>query len=187
MGYTLASVRLGAFREETLKPILYALLALLTSLLVILGLRHVPLRHRIVAPQTATILSWLMLAGAVVCGLLVVRTPDLAEYMTVRRFTLDAAHFWIGIGVLLVGLVLALQGPDKSAAGVTPASLAKLLWALLIFTSACGVLILLKLGWLGTLTRLAYTGLDLGLTLLALICVVTLLLRLGRTDAPQAN
>ncbi|MGC8988762.1 MAG: hypothetical protein ACP5MD_01435 [Verrucomicrobiia bacterium] len=121
LGYTLASVRLGAFREETLKPILYGLLGLLTSLLVILGVRHVALRHRIVAPKTATILSWLMLVGAVVCGLLAVRTPDLAEYMTVQRSTLDAAHFWIVTSVLLVGLVLALQGPDKSAAAVTPA------------------------------------------------------------------
>lgn len=178
LGYTSTLVRLGAFREETLKPVLYALLTLLTSLIVILGLRNVALRHGVVTPQTATMLSWLVLAGVVVVGLLVMRTPDLAEYMVAQRFTLDAAHFWIGIGVLLVGLVLALQRPIQGAPGATPAGLGRLLWALLIFTGACGALILLKLGWLDTVTRFAYTGFDLGLTLLALICVVTLLLRL---------
>jgi hypothetical protein len=187
LGFSAASVRLGAFREETLKPLLYALLALLTGLLVILGLRGVALRHGVVSPAAAVGWSWLALAGLVVGGIIVARTPDLAEYMTARRFTLDAAHFWIGICLLLVGLVLALQRPAKETVAATQAGLRKALWVLLVFTGACGALVLVKPGFLGGLTRMAYTGFDLGLTLLALLSVITLLVRLGKPAAAMAS
>jgi len=49
----------------------------------------------------------------------------------------------------------------------------------LVVTGACGGLVLLKLGFLATLTRWAYTGFDLGLTLLALASILTLLVRLS--------
>jgi len=144
-------------------------------------------RHGVVSSRAATGWAWLALAGFVVAGLIVARTPDLAEYMTARRFTLDAAHFWIGTGVLLVGLVLALQRRPDKAAAATPAGLRNALWVLLVFTGACGGLMLLKFSFLATLTRLAYTGFDLGLTLLALVSVVTLLLRLAQPAAADAG
>jgi hypothetical protein len=187
LGYSSASVRLGAFREQTLKPILYGLLALLAGLVVILGLRQMAVRHQVVSPSAAGGWSWLALAGLVVGGILVWRTPELAEYMTARRFTLDAAHFWIGVGILLFGLVLALQRPARGAAASTPAGLARALWVLLVFTGACGGVVLVKLRFLDPLTRWAYTGFDLGLTLLALVSVVTLLLQLGAPAAPEAG
>jgi len=187
LGYSTAAVRLGAFREETLKPALYALLALLAGLLVILGLRGVALRHGVVSAAAAVGWSWLALAGLVASGVIVARSPDLAEYMTARRFTLDAAHFWIGIGVLLAGLMLALQRPVRGAAASTPASWRNALWVLLVFTGACGALVLLKLGFLATLSRWAYTAFDLGLTLVAMVSVVTLLLRLARPAAAEAG
>lgn len=180
LGYSAGSVWLGAFREATLKPILYTLLALLVGLLIILGVRNVAVRHGVVTQQTAIALSWVVLACMIVGGIVVVRTPDLAEYMTARRFALDAGHFWIGMGVLLVGLVLALQQPAKNRPGATPACLRMCLGVLLIFTGACGALMLLKLGFLAAPTRLAYTGFDLGLTLVALVSVIALLLRLGK-------
>ena len=187
LGYSSVSVRLGAFREESLKPVLYALLALLAGLLVILGLRGVAVRHRVLSPSAAVGWSWLALAGFVVGGVLVARFPELTEYMTARRFTLDAAHFWIGVGVLLVGSVLALQRPFNGRDAATPAVLGKALWALLVLTGVCGGLLLLKLVWLETLTRWAYTGFDLGLTLLALIAVITLVLRVGKPAEPAPD
>lgn len=187
LGFSSASVRLGAFREETLKPVLYGLLALLAGLLMILGLRDLAVRREVVSAPRASTLSWLALAGLVVGGFIVVRTPDLAEYMTARRFTLDAAHFWIGMGVLLVGLVLALQKRVPSAVNATSAGFRRLLWLLLFITGACGTLVLLKLGWLATLTRWAYTGFDLGVTLIALVSVIALCARLGRPAALQPN
>lgn len=187
LGYSAASVRLGAFREATLKPVLYALLALLAGLLVILGLREVAVRHDAVAPPAATAWSWLALAALVVGGVLVARSPELAEHMTARRFSLDAGHFWIGTGILLVGLVLALQRRVHGVAGGTPSGLAGLLWLLVVFTAACGALVLLKPGWLATLTRWAYTGFDVGLVLLALVSVLVLLGRLGRAPMSGAR
>jgi hypothetical protein len=179
LGYPKWAVRLGAFREATLKPVIYALLALLVGLLIIVGLREMAVRHQVATPQIVSTLAWLALAGLVVGGIIVARTPDLAEYMAARRFTLDAAHFWVGIGILLIGLALALQGPVKGAAEGAPAGLGKVLWVLLIFTGACGGLVLLKPGFLAALTRLAYTGFDLGLALLALASIITMLWRLG--------
>jgi hypothetical protein len=187
LGYSLASVRLGAFREETLKPILYAMLALLAGLLVILGLRGVAVRHGALSAQAAAGWSWLALAALVVGGVIVARSPDLAEYMTAQRFTLDAAHFWIGVGVLFVALVLALQHTTKEASATTPAGLRGALWLLLVITGGCGALVLMKLGFLAALTRWAYTGFDLGVTLLAIVSAVTLLLRLGKSAKPDAG
>ena len=187
LGYSTASVWLGAFREATLKPVLYALLAMLGGLWVILGLRSVALRHQVVSPTAAAGWSWSAVAALVVGGIIVARSPELAEYMIVRRFTLDAAHFWMGIGVLIVGLVLALQRPAKPAADSTPAVLRSALWVLLLFTGACGGWMLAKPDFLGALTRLAYTGFDLGLTLVALTSVVTLLLRLARPTAAEVG
>jgi hypothetical protein len=69
---------------------------------------------------------------------------ELTEYMTVRRFTLDAAHFWIGMGILLLSVVLALQHPTKTATQCTPPSLARILWGLILFTGLCGGLVLLR-------------------------------------------
>ena len=163
------------------------MLALLAGLIVILGLRGVAVRHGALSSQAAAGWSWLALAGLVMGGIIVARSPDLAEYMTARRFTLDAAHFWIGMAVLLVGLVLALQHPARGALAATPAGLRKALWVLLVFTGACGGVVLLKLRFLDPLTRWAYTGFDLGLTLLALVSVVTLLLQLGAPAAPEAG
>ncbi|MHC1769292.1 MAG: multiheme c-type cytochrome [Verrucomicrobiia bacterium] len=185
LGYSTASVRIGAFREQTLKPVFYALLAVLSGLLVILGLRGVAVRHQVVSPSAAVGWSWLALAGMVLGGLLVARSPGLTEYMTARRFTLDAGHFWVGISVLIVGLVLALQRPVSGRGTGTPAALRKALWALLLLAGVCGALVLLKFGWLAALTRWAYTGFDLGLALLALGSVLTLVLRLARGGSSE--
>lgn len=70
-----------------------------------------------------------------------------------------------------------------------PFALTAMLWASLVLTGACGGLVLLKPAWLATLTRWAYTGFDIGLTLVTLLSVVAVLLRLGRpaelTPTPQ--
>ncbi len=187
LGYSSASVRLGAFREETLKPVLYALLALLSGLLVILGLRDVAVSRQILSASSAVAWSWLAVIALVIGGIMVGRSPELTEYMTARRFTLDAAHFWVGIGVLLVGLVLALQQPAPGTSTATPAGLRRALWLLLVITGACGALVLVKVSWLATLTRWAYTGFDVGVTLIALVSIIALLARLGRPLLLQPN
>jgi nitrate/TMAO reductase-like tetraheme cytochrome c subunit len=180
LGYSPWSVKLGAVREETLKPWTYALLALVGGLILLLALRGVALRHSVVTHSRLAKLSWLSLAGLVLGGILVARSPDLTEYMTVRRLTLDAAHFWVGVGILLLAVVLALQHPTKTATQCTPPALARILWGLIVFTGLCGGLVLLRIGWLEALTRLAYTGFDVGLFLLLLVAAMDLVRRLAR-------
>jgi hypothetical protein len=179
LGYSPWSVRLGAFREATLKPWTYTMLALVVGLIVLLALRDVALRHSVVTSAALSMLSWLALGGLVFGGIVVARSTELTEYMTVRRFTLDAAHFWIGMGILLLSVVLALQHPTKTATQCTPPGLSRILWVLIVFTGLCGGLVLLRIGWLETLTRLAYTGFDIGLFLLTLVSAVDLIRRLA--------
>ncbi len=186
LGYSPLSVRLGAFREATLKPWTYTLVALVVGLVVLLALRGVALRHSVVTPGTLAKLSWLALAGLVLGGIVVARSTELAEYMTVRRFTLDAAHFWIGVGILLLAVVLALQHPTKTATQCTPPGLARILWGLIVFTGLCGGLMLVKLSWFETLVRFAYTGFDVGLFLLILVAAVDLIRRLAGMPCPRA-
>jgi hypothetical protein len=182
LGYPPWSVRLGAFREATLKPWTYNLLALVSGLIVLLALRAVALRHSVVSPVSLARLSWLALAGLLLGGILVARSTGLAEYVTVRRFTLDGAHFWIGAGILVLAVVLALQHPTKTATQCTPPGLARILWLIIGFTGLCGALVLLRFAWLEGLTRLAYTAFDLGLFLLLMIVAIDLIRRLG--DVP---
>jgi hypothetical protein len=184
LGFSPLSMRLGAVREQWMKPATYALLALAAGLGALLALRGVALRHSVVAPRTLATFSWLALAGLVVAGVLVFRSPGLAEYMTVRRFTLDAAHFWVGSGILFIALVLALQHPTRTATQCTPPLLARILWVLIVVTGICGGLVLLQLTWLESLTRLAYTGFDLGLLLLLLVIVADLARRLAGLPCP---
>lgn len=184
LGYSPWSVKLGAFREETMKPAIYVLLALVGGLLVLLGLRSVALRQSVLAPALLSKFSWLAIAGLVAGGILVATSTGLAEYMTMRRFTLDAAHFWVGIGIMLLSFVLALQHPAKCGSQCTPALLVRILWVLIFFAGFCGALVLLSLAWLGPITRLAYTGFDLGLLLLTLAAAVDLIRRLITIPGP---
>jgi hypothetical protein len=179
LGLSPSAVWWSATREEYLKPVNYILLALVVGTIVLLALRGVALRHSTLTPATVAWLSRLALAALVIGGGIVAFSPGLAEYMTVRRFTLDAAHFAVGCGVLILAVVLALQHPSKVATQCTPPALAGMLWALIAWTGLCGGLILLKPGWLETLVRFAYTGFDVGVLLLTLVAAIDLARRLA--------
>lgn len=187
LGLTPLSIRMGAWREERVKPITFGLLALIGGLIVLLALRGVAQRHSALAPSTLGKLSWLALAALIIVGVLVARSPGLAEYMTMRRFTLDAAHFWLGSGILLIAVVLALQHPTRTTTQCTPPWLARILWVFILFTALCGGLVLVKLSALETLTRLAYTGFDVGLLVLAALVAIDLIRRLAGLQQPPAH
>ncbi|MGB9623267.1 MAG: multiheme c-type cytochrome [Phycisphaerae bacterium] len=179
LGLSRLRVRIGGLREEWLKPVLYALIGLTLSALVSVLVRTLALRHGGVPAGAARALGLFVFAGTIIMGAIAVATPDLLEYMTVRRFMLDANHFWISCLVLLIGLVVALRGADASVAAgrLRPWSVA--LWVSLVFTSGCGALILLKVEWLQLAVRPAYTGLDLGLTVLSALSLLTLVRELA--------
>jgi len=190
LGISSSWVRLGAFREEWLKPILYGVLGAVAALVAILVLRGLAVSNSALAPSTARILGWLLVAACALGGWWIAGIPDLMDYMTFRRFTLDANHFWVGLGTVVLGVVVALlasRGPSRASR-----PLAKALWVLVVLTGACGILMLLKAGWLEQVTRLSYTGFDLGLAAIALVCGLEMLLRLcrlptARTGSPAAG
>lgn len=181
LGVSRLRATVGGLREEWLKPILYALIGLVISAWVALLIRVLAAQHGAFSAGAARALGLLVFAGAIVMGAFAVATPDLLEYMTVRRFTLDANHFWISCFVLLIGLILAIRESGPVQTVRRSRAWAVLLWVAILFTAACGGLILLKAPSLQFVVRPAYTGLDLGLTVLVALCLLTLLSDLATT------
>lgn len=185
LGSSRLSVRVGGLREEWLKPILYGLIGLILSALVGALIRSLALQNGGFSAGAARGLGLLVFAGTIVAGVFAVATPDLLEYMTVRRFTLDANHFWISCLVLLTGLILVIRESSPLHSAHRSRALAVLLWVALIFTGACGGLILLKAQSLQFVVRPAYTGLDVGLAVLATLCLLTLVRDLGKLHSSE--
>lgn len=179
LGISRLNVLIGGIREQWLKPILYGLLALVLAAVVSVFIRGVALHQGGFSPAVARTLGFAVLAGALITGVIATPRGDLLEYMTVSRFNLDANHFGISCLILLVGLVLALRGRTAGLNDSIGRAVQVLLWATLVFTAACGGLILLNPGWLQLVVKPAYTGLDLGLVLLAMTCLVALVRELA--------
>ena len=164
----------GAWREAYLKPVLYAMLvALVCSLVVLAGELHLawvfgdhPLRRRLRLIPWAAALA--LAAGAIALA----QQPDLLGYMLPTRFTLDANHAIIAGLVVVTGLVALLceVGLHRPAAWDRrrkrgPSWAALWLTVTLGLAAASGLLMLLKISALDTLTRAAYTVFDLTLVL----------------------
>ena len=179
LGLSAASVRTGAIREEWVKPTLYSLIGLIAACIAALSLRGVALRSGGLSPAGAARLSWAVVAGVAILGIVAALTPDLMEYMLVRRFTLDANHFWIALLVLGISLVLALQRPRAGRSGMTSPILARLLLVVMGTVVVCGILMLVRAA--ATLVGPAYTAFDVGLVVLAAISLSVLVMRLAAT------
>jgi hypothetical protein len=168
-------IKLGIFREASAKPFLYILTGLLIILAVVSILQQLAVKNCILSPQRAKLLAWVVLAGVIVLFLIAALSPGLLEYMTLSRFTLDANHFWIAVIIFLISIVVMISRKvDEKASGFVIAM--RKLGRLFIITGVFfGMLTLLKVGSLSIVTRLAYTGFDLSLLLMALTSVVSLL------------
>ena len=183
LGLGSAWIRAGAFREQTLKPLMYLLLAVLAVVWLAAGLRDAAIRSAAFTPGQARLGAWAILIVALVGGVLAARTPDLLSYMLASRFTLDAKHFWVAAAILLAAIITTLQ-PQRGARGPLHTG-TNLLWMVVVLTALCGGVMLLQVQALPTLTRLAYTGFDVGLTL---ILVLTIGLQVARlVGAANAN
>lgn len=126
----------------------------------------------------------LILAAAAVAGtLFVLNQPKLAEYLLPTSLWLDANHFLVTVGVMLVGLVALLwelrqwlsdHGQRRSALGVVTALVLVLSLAA---ATAAGILVLLKIPALDTVTRASYSVLEAAVTVLLAAVIVTVLHR----------
>ena len=175
----------GAWREAYLKPVLYGLLvalvcavvALVGQLLLTWSLGDSP------AARSLRLLPWVVAAAIGLVALALTQQPDLMAYMLPTRFWLDANHFAVAVLVLAVGVAALLweiraKGTGKGGSGRALCSVtAAELLASLVLAAISGVLMLLKIGGLGALTRASYTVFDLSLVLVLLGAVFVALRR----------
>jgi hypothetical protein len=171
-------IKLGTFREELVKPFLYILAGLLIILAIVSILQQVAVKNGVLSPKKAKLLSCVILAAVIAFYMIAALSPGLLEYMTLSRFTLDANHFWIAMVIFLISIAIMLsQRADNRTSG-TEIAMRKLVWLFIIAGIFSGMLMLLKIGGLSIVTRLAYTGFDLSLVLMALISAIFLLWRI---------
>ena len=185
LGLSPVSVVLGAVREEWLKPVLYGLMCVLAAVLLALAVGMFLSRLGLARPITAARCAWLLLTGCLAGILLTLASPRLLEYVTFQRFTLDANHFWVSALVMLVGLVIAgftlgSRVPHPRAVS----ALASALFLLAGVSALCGLLMIVKAGWLENITRYGYTVFDLSVTLQAAASILLLLPYLVRVGKP---
>ena len=130
-------------------------------------MREAARRWLAMSSARSRLFGWVFATGGCIAGAIALRSSALVDYMTIRRFTLDANHFWIAIAtfaVLLGAVWLAhRQAPQSRASGIISRVAAGQVAAGAVF----GGLMLLKVAALGTVTRLAYTAFELSLVLMA--------------------
>jgi len=177
LGLSGAWVRVGAWREAYLKPIVYVLLVVLACALVALVGEYAV--ACLSAPaRSAGWLRALPLVAAVGVGAMVLlmrREPGLLAYALPTRFWLDAHHFLVAMGVLAAGAAaLVLHLPAHAARGgpgarcrACPA--AWLLVVGLVAAGAAGLVMLLKAAALPALTCAGYTVFDAAVGLVLLV------------------
>jgi len=171
-------VTLGTLREGFIKPVFYCLIGVMIVLFLTFAFGDLAVRKEFLNARLVRALSFLALAAGLIGGVIVVRTPDLLEYMTVSRFSLDAHHFWIACAVLLAGLFAVLSvKPRARRENFFVFLTCWCSWVALVLAGVSGALMLVKFSWLEIFTRVAYTVFDMGL-LLSAIATSILLLRI---------
>ena len=169
LGIPTAWVELGAMREQWMKPAQYLLLGLGAILSLTMMAREVLARRLGLSSQTAKVLSLLLLGILFLGAIPVLTSPQLLTYMTVRRFTLDANHFWVTAAVFaFCGMVSILPPAGGPGGQRIQRALTRGLWGLLGLGAVSGFLMILRIGGLSRLSRLAYTFFELCLLLLLL-------------------
>lgn len=185
LGIASSWVTVGAFREGLIKPFLYILAGILIILVVVSILQQLAVKNGVLSPQKAKLFGWAILGAGLAFWLIAALSPGLLEYMTVSSFSLDANHFWIAVIIFLISFAIMLsRNVDEKMSG-TEIAMRKLGWLFMISGAVFGMLVLLKIGGLSIVTRLAYTGFDLSLLLMVLTSVVSLLSKMTFTKGEK--
>jgi hypothetical protein len=171
-------VRLGAFREAWLKPVVYGLAAVVLMLFGGLGLGRLLTDRLRFRPRMAA-LTAIVCTGAGLLALAGLATsPEWLSYVTVRRFTLDANHAWVSLLACALAAGAALLQTNGAGRWVkVQRTLVIGVWSGLVLAVLSGALMLLKLNAVPSLTRLGYTGFEIGLALALLTAAGRLVLR----------
>ncbi len=177
LGIASSWVKLGAFREELLKPLIYILTGILIILAILIILQQLAVKNGFLSAQKAKLLAWVILAAVIAFWLIAALSPGLLEYMTLSRFSLDANHLWIAVIIFLISITVITQKANDRTKH-TEKAIRKLSMIFIMTGVFSGLLMLLKIGGLSVITRLAYTSFDLSLVFMAFTSVVSFLLRM---------
>ncbi len=161
--------RVGVWREESLKPLLYTLLVAVSCALVILlgTLSAANLASGSGIWNRIRFLPWTVGLACGAFSLLAFRNRELAEYMLPSRFWLDANHFMVAV-FIFIGAVAILYWQlwqKNGLAGLSRYSFMAVLGGLAL-GGVSGSLMLFKLP-IESVTRLSYTLFDLSLAIIA--------------------
>jgi hypothetical protein len=176
LGISTFWVWLGTLREAWIKPFIYGLLAIVLVLMAGIGGKDLLVRRFGAAQRTA---AWAAIVFAAV-GLAalgsLVGSAEWLSYIALRRFTLDANHAWISLLIFAVAAIVALL---RLNAGGRSIRIYKGLHVGvgigLLLASVSAVFMFVKVSPLSMVTRLAYTGFEIGLAI-ALIASATILI-----------
>ncbi|MBN1852847.1 MAG: hypothetical protein JW829_08990, partial [Pirellulales bacterium] len=180
---SLPAVKIGAWREVYLKPIIYGLIVVL-CLAIIAAAGGVALRWVFAPRPVPATLRPLPLVVAILTGagaVMLFWRPQLIEYMLPTRFWLDSNHFLIAVAILIVGLVALLWELKSRVSQIhSKGSWLKSLiggqLAISLFLACItGMLIFLKIPGLDSVTRYAYTIFDLALALVVFGAIIVML------------
>jgi len=173
LGISRLFVELNEFREEILKNIIYFGLGVIIILTLILFFSILAIKNKVLSGKNVKIASLLLLFACFIGFLIAVKSDGLIEYMTISRFTLDSAHFFISIILMIFSVALLLIRDEKSNSKFE--NITRLTIALfLVLTAFFGSFMLLKFKWLDVLTRLSYTAFDFSLAVLAVSVAIRL-------------
>ncbi len=170
-------VKLGAFREGILKPFVYVLTGVLIIVTILSILQQLAIRNNVLSPHKARMLTWIAIAGFIAFLVKASFSPGLLEYMTLSRFSLDANHFWIAAIIFLITIAVMFSEKLDKESPASKIVIRKLGWIFIFVGGFTGILILLKIGGLSIITRLAYTGFEISLSFMALITIITIFLK----------
>lgn len=154
---------LGAFRETYLKPALYFLLLLICSVFIGWAYKRLVANRQDTLPALLT-QKWMPLfisMSAFIGFLIMLAQPQLKQFALPTRFWLDANHFLVSALIIIGAFAFAVLQNRKQF---------QWLFAIIVISIVSGVFMLLKLPFIGFITRLSYSLFD--LAIIGILCCI---------------
>lgn len=168
-------VKIGEFRETFLKPVIYYGLGMMIIAGLFLLFAFLAVKNGIFSARKAKLLAFIFIVISYFGLFILSFSPEMIEYMTISRFLLDSAHFWITTFLMTFALLILLfKGKD------IPTTIEKIvkftILVLLVIATASGSMMILKVKWLYSLTKLSYTTFDFSIALITIGIILFLLI-----------